>query len=386
MARYEARIGTLRPISSKDRLLNVLAGERTDLPPVVFHSWGDYKVEFAGFHPKFQRYVSDRELMGIERAFYERFRPDWMHLGSAPQRRFWARSRRVEGNRAFIRSRDGTQWIEIQDDYSLAADSSDTPSSGGRPPFSLESKAAIDDYYAAFVSTEDDILKSGRFNHMKYLADMYGDRVLIAINDGLNGWIPGYSFEDSLVACIEKPDLAAYTVFKICERFLTDVRAAKAAGAHAYIFSEGYGGSLCLLSPELEERVEGDAKRWFYSEVRKIGLLPIGYWLGDVRPNMRLINSLDMAGLMIEEDKKGFTLDPVEIRRMLRTEICLFGNVDSALLLRGMPDAIRSAVRRQLKAAAEGPFVLANGSPIVIGTPPENLDAYMQEARQGGRR
>jgi len=57
--------------------------------------------------------------------------------------------------------------------------------------------------------------------------------------------------------------------------------------------------------------------------------------------------------------------------------------LDSTLLRNGTPEAIRSEVRRQRKAAAEGPFVLANGSPIIIGTPVANLDVYMQEARQG---
>ena len=369
-------------MTSKDRILSVLAGERTDTPPVVLHSWGDYKVEFARFHPKFQYFQGGEELAEVERTFYERFRPDWMHLGSAGWQGFWTRPRRVERDRAFIRSGDGQRWIEIQNDYSLT-DYSDIPGWGKSPQLRLESKAAIDDFYKATHSTVEEVISSGRFEHLKRVADEYGDQVLIAINDGMNGGFPGCSFEDSLIVCVEKPDLAAYAIFKACERFLVDVRAAKVSGAHAYIFSEGFGGSMGLLSPKLEERVQGDAKRWFYSEVRKIGILPIGYWLGDVRPNMRLLNSLDMAGLMIEEDKKGFMLDPVEIRRMLRSEICLFGNIDSTLFFRGTPDAIRSEIRRQIKAAAEGPFILANGSPLVIGTPPENIDIFMKEARKG---
>ncbi len=41
------------------------------------------------------------------------------------------------------------------------------------------------------------------------------------------------------------------------------------------------------------------------------------------------------AELMVEEDKNGFALDPLKIRRMLRPETCLIGNVDRTLLLRG---------------------------------------------------
>lgn len=359
-----------------------MSGEVVMPPPVVLHSWGDYKVELAGYHPKFQYYLGGDVLAAIERNLYERFRPDWMHLGSAGWRGFWHRKRKAEDERAFISSEDGNRWIEIRDDYSLA-DYGDVLWAKGGPRLRLESKSAIDEYFSAIACTPEDILTAGRFEHMEILSREYGDRVLIAINDGAPGCcLPGHSFEESLIACVEKPDLVAHYIFRSCERFLTDVRAAKAAGAHAYIFSEGYAGSLDLLSPEMHERLELDTKRWFYSEVKKLGILGIGYWLGDVRPNMRWINKLDMAGLMIEESKKGFVLDPVEIRQSLRSEVCLFGNLDSTLLLRGTPDDIRAEVRRQKRAAEYGPFVMANGSPLIIGTSATNIDAYMDEARR----
>lgn len=368
-------------MNSQDRMLRVLSGESVSPPPVVLHSWGDYKVELAGHHPKFQYYQGGRELAEIERTFHERFRPDWMHLGSAGWKGFWDRARKVEDGRAYLASADGVRWIEVRDDYSLA-DYSDVPWWGKGPTLRLESKAEIDEFYEQIAHSEQQIIESGRFEHMRMLS-VTPDRPLIAINDGAPGsWLHGWSFEDTAIACADKPDLVAYCIYKDCERFLTDVRAAKACGADAYIFSEGFPGSLDNISPAMHERLEGDTKRWFYSEVRKIGVLPIGYWLGDVRPNMALINSLDMAGLMVEESKKTFTLDPVEIRRMLRPEVCLFGNVDSTLLRRGTTDEVRAQVRGQPKAAEYGPFVLANGSPIVPGTPAENLDAY---TREGGR-
>ncbi|HET6455209.1 MAG TPA: uroporphyrinogen decarboxylase family protein [Armatimonadota bacterium] len=361
---------------AKDRMMRVLSGE-TISAPAVLHSWGDYKVELAGFHPKFQYYQGGPELAGIERNFYERFKPDWIHLGSAGWKGFWNRPRKVEDGQAFIRNADDSKWIRIRDDYQL-----DVPWIDQVPKLRLTSKSEIDDYFAASPCTADDILRSGRFEHMEIIAREYGDRVLIAINDGAAGChLSDHSFEETMVACHEKPDLVSHYIFKACERFLTDVRAAKECGAHAYIFSEGFGGSLDLLSPEMHERLEGDTKRWFYAEVRKAGMLGIGYWLGDVRPNMELINSLDMAALMIEESKKGFVLDPVEIRKTLRPEVCLIGNADSLLLKRGPPDQIREEVRRQKKVADFGPFVIANGSPLIIGTPPENVDVFLTEAR-----
>jgi hypothetical protein len=365
-------------------MMRVLSGERGANPPAVFHSWGDYKVELAGFHWKFFPYQGGAELAGVERGFYERFQPDWIHCGSAAGHWSWNRERRVEGNRAFLRSEDGQRWLEIQENYNLAPDPAVPAVPYTGPRLTLESKDAVDAYFDADGTTVDAILASGTFEHMKQLADAFGDRVFIAMNDGMNG-LPGVPYEESVVAAFETPELVAHAIRRQCESFMLRVHAAKACGAHAYIISEGFGGSLGQLSPALEERVQAEGKRWLYAEIRKAGLLPIGYWLGDVRPHMGWLNSLNMAGFLIEEDKKGFALDPLEIRRMLRPETCLFGNLDSTLLLRGTPEAIRAEVRRQRRAAAEGAFVVANGSPIVLGTPAANLDAYMDEARASAR-
>ncbi|NLF18917.1 MAG: hypothetical protein GX595_16930 [Lentisphaerae bacterium] len=41
-------------------------------------------------------------------------------------------------------------------------------------------------------------------------------------------------------------------------------------------------------------------------------------------------------------------------------------------------------MRQQLEAAAYGPFVVANGSPLAPGTPPENVQAMIDATRQYG--
>ncbi len=369
-------------MNSKERMLHVLSGERLSMPPVVLHSWGDYKIELAGIHPKYQYFLGGPELARIETNFYQRFRPDWIHLGSGSSRHWWSRSRQVRESRAFIRSFNSLRWIEIRDNYWLA-ERDDGPLTNDQPRLRLESIREIDEFYDAIYCSESEILASGCFDHIKELSAAYGEEVLIVINDGAPGCgLYDHGFEEALIACAEKPDLVAYAIYRDCESFLERVGAAKSAGAHAYIFSEGFGGSTDLLSPDLHRIIELETKRWFYSEVKKRGMLGIGYWLGDVRPVMDLINGMDMAALMIEEDKKAFQLDPVVIRRQLRQETCLIGNIDSALLLRGTPEEIREAVNRQKTAASYGPFVIANGSPLILGTPPGNIDILMEEARR----
>ena len=89
-----------------------------------------------------------------------------MHLGSAGWRGFWDRARKVEGGKAFLASADGTRWIEVRDDYGLS-DYSDVPWWGKGPTLKLESKAEIDEFFAAIATSEQDMIGSGRFEHMR---------------------------------------------------------------------------------------------------------------------------------------------------------------------------------------------------------------------------
>jgi uroporphyrinogen-III decarboxylase len=126
------------------------------------------------------------------------------------------------------------------------------------------------------------------------------------------------------------------------------------------------------------------AQQRFYRAVASLGLVPITYFLGNVMPLLGDIVRLGAAGLMVEESKKGFTLDVVEIARRLEGAVCLFGNLDSIwCFLRGSEEDVRRETVRQLQAARFGPFVMASGSPVAFDTPAANIKAMIAAARNG---
>ena len=183
-----------------------------------------------------------------------------------------------------------------------------------------------------------------------------------------------------MTLAVERPEEVERWARVNCRRFLEHVKAARMAGADGYIFSEGYGGAIDLLSPHQYERLFLDTKREFYAEVRRVGLRGIAYVLGNVMPYLELINRIRPDALMIEESKKGFVLDPVEVRKRLDPAIVLFGNLDSVLLLEGDPKRIEAELRRQARALRFGPFVFINGSPLCPGTPAANIEAFLRAA------
>ena len=103
-------------------------------------------------------------------------------------------------------------------------------------------------------------------------------------------------------------------------------------------------------------------------------------------PLLSYIRESGVQGLMVEESRKTFHLDVVEIARKLQGKVCLFGNVNTTdLIFRGTPEEIELAVKSQISASKVGPFVMANGSPLVPGTPPENVEALITATHKWGQ-
>ena len=349
--------------SGKERMQKALNGERVFPLPVMPHGWGVYKFQHAGvIHgPEDESEgwaLRGARLAEVDAHFYESFRPDMLHLSGGA----W-RSQPFDSERRRARAELRPAVME------------------------LSSKRAIDEYVNAVTPSEEEIEASGVYAHVPFLVQKYGDEALIALNEGNpvcgvfeNGG-PAGDFQDALIATLEHPDMLAYLIWKLYDAMLVWMRVLKRAGAHAYIGSETCV-SADILSPNTFRALIFPALKHFYESIHQMGLIPITYFLGDVRPLLGDIGAMGVQGLLIEESKKAFSLDVIEIRQRLDERVALFGNVDSIYHLRmGSPTLVAEETLRQCAAAKDGPFIVANGSPICYDTPPENIEAMIQAAR-----
>lgn len=348
-------------MNSKERILKTLQGEKTDTIPVAPHWWGKYKYQLAGIASGFKdlprcRALGGAELAEVDSLFYETFKPDWFHLNDGP--------------RAKVDECPKQEILELKQKVRL-----------------LDSKAVIDEYVSAVYMSVDEMLAASTYEHVRILSSRYGNDVFIAMNEGNpicrildpNGT---FGFEEGLIALAEKPDMMEYLIFREYEMMLEKIKVLKECGCHGFIGSETYCTGD-LISPAMYRSLIFPAQKFFYNEVSKIGMIPITYITGDIFPLIDDINELGVAALMIEESKKNFKLDVIEIRRTLSEDITLFGNVDSVytLLYGSHEDVVRETVK-QLDAAQYGKFIIANGSPIAFDTPKENLSAMISAARE----
>ena len=181
----------------------------------------------------------------------------------------------------------------------------------------------------------------------------------------------------------------AYLLWKLYEAALGRMRVLKSLGAHGYIGSETCV-SPDILSPATFRAIVFPALKLFYESIAQIGLIPVTYFLGDLLPIIDDIAASGARALMIEEPKKGFRLEVGEVYAALDDRMALFGNLDSVYhLLWGDAQTVRAETLRQVARVNGGRtgslppgFIMACGSPLCMNTPPENILAMLETARE----
>lgn len=372
-------------MNSKQRMLAAIEGRQPDLAPVAPHWWGNYKFEVAGKDHMLDRWGDGETMLPVYRTFFERFRPDWLHLsGGYPHRRhgFPSRDYRAvrEGERMFLVAPDGSR-DEILADESLASEHN-----RDRPLDRLPIREAIDHLLAnRHAATAADLIAAGYTDHAAAIVRDYGDEVFVCVNVGAPGVQTLGDYQRSMMALHDYPEGVRRLVQVRYEEALEWARAFATVGVHGWLISEDVAGAD-TISPRMYEELLYPSDCWFFEQVAQLGMVPMVYFCGDVRPLVPLLRDSGAKALLIEDNRKTFSFDVVDMVKQLQGKVCLFGNLDTTdLLLHGGPEQVEAEVRRQLRAAAEGPFVVANGSPLVPGTPPENVDAMIRAARQHGR-
>jgi hypothetical protein len=349
-------------MTAKQKVVAALHGERTETVPAGLHGWGMYKFAHAGrlsdYSLEKQMWkIHGDELFDIECDFQEAFRPDFMQLAEA----FF------ESKKENIQNPDNAELLHAVRGF--------------------DSKTAIDELLDLVYAEPDDLFER-KLGHMKKLADRFGDEIFILFTtegpvhdlldtDGILG------FEDGMVALVQNPPLFDYLLEAMFERQLLYVDKAGEYGAHGYSQSFSY---LCpdMSSPEIYRKRILPVQRTFYSEVERRGLFPILLAWGWVTPLVQYFGDAGIRGLTVEESRKSFTNDIGGIREALDKDIGLFGNVSGEhVLLHGSVQDVRDEVILQIeKAGKRGGFISSSGTPIAFGTPPENVHALIDAARE----
>ncbi len=369
----------------KERMLAALSCEEPDVVPVAPHWWGVYKFEFYGRDPRWAWYALDgRQLAQIDMHFYESFKPDWFHLDEGVPRS--GRDYRIEevNGEFFLVHKSTGERYRIKANQGLEPVGKD--STVKKEKIVLETKGDADVLIERSFAKCEDLIKRGYTDHVEAIVKRYGNDVLIAVNvGGPSGIIYAPGFTQGLIMLYRRPNIMKYLIRKAYEAHLEIAEAYASVGCHAWIISEDRIGAD-IIPPRLYEEFFFEPEKMYFDEVRRLGMIPILYFCGNVIPLLKYIRDLGADGLMVEESRKNFSIDIVKVKEALDGRVCVFGNLDTVnVLWKSDEDSIVKEVKKQLLAATGGGFVASNGSPIAPGTPVGNVRTFVESVRKYGR-
>ncbi len=247
--------------------------------------------------------------------------------------------------------------------------------------------AIIDWFYPlpeAGVESDDD---NGRLELARILATRFGAEKFpyMSVISPLWRCYQLWGFEGLMLGLFEFPDLVRHACERILDHSLRQVEQCAAAGSAGIWLEE------CLtdmINPEQFRRLNLPLIRSLTDAIRAKGMYSIYYYCGNPRTRWGLLLDSGADALALEEGKKDFQIDIVEVAERVRGEMAILGNLDSiAVLERGSEEELRCEIARQLQAGRKNRnrFVMSIGSPVTPATPLDRVRLYCDMVHERGK-
>jgi hypothetical protein len=366
------------PTPGRPGALRALSGEAVSPPPVALFTWEfDYLWKAAGLNP-WQLACGDHETWHrAHMALLERHQPDLL----------WYSGAGSSANPPRVVEEDREKWV-VEDGNgrrcglrkdSLALYDLDTAAKGCDAVGAIATTADADRLIPKFTGWGD-----AYRNGLARLIREVGDRALVLPHHS-----PAYicacyafGFERAMECMLTAPELFRY----VCDRHAAGdrlrMREWKAAGAEACFLADGWA-SCDILSPAMVEEFALPYQRSIVEAAHAEGLKVILWNEGDILPVLAQEAAIPMDAFAFEQPRKGAAVTVDKVRAAFGPQRCLFGNLDSELLLmRNDPEEIAAAVRAQIRQSGAGaPFILSTGSPLPSNIEPDAVEAAIRAVR-----
>ncbi len=401
-------------MNSKERLQKAIAGQPTDVTAVAPAYLSLYLDKRA---QRFYREAYERKLEGravpaggytvpLDHAEDARFRaeailrayevfeeqPDWIHTQPA-ETRAWAKRgeiRFAEG-RWHYADRETGETLDMDETGSLLLPTATRYAYRNRSANAdlwdesagLHTRADIDALTP--IRSAEELEAEGVFAVTKILTERVGDRLPLSCIAPTPFWST-YSllgFQGMMVMMRDDPALFSYLMERRSRQRMEMLKGLTRAGVQ-YVWMEECLSSADLISPRDYERFAHATAGPTIAEAKRLGLTVILYYCGDVIPRLPWLKRLGMDALAVEESKKGFTVDIADVIAGVDGACCVFGNVDAVqVMFDGTRGTIQAEVHRQLTLGQQAHgFVLCQGSPFTLDTPPGKVAWFVHCARQ----
>jgi hypothetical protein len=190
-------------------------------------------------------------------------------------------------------------------------------------------------------------------------------------------------YEEGLITLAGDRPLFRELSARCARNEIARIQPGRKAGGDSVWFTSYYTG-CDTISPRDYTELVFPYEREVCRSAREAGLFVLNWFLGDLMPILDQVLQLPIDALVLEQGRKGYEIDPVEIRRRVGSRLCLFGFGLENDYCEFNRESLTAELARQIDGAGrDGAFVV--GTPIIPPNAlPEALDYYFAEARRLG--
>jgi uroporphyrinogen decarboxylase len=379
----------LAKITSRERLLTVLAGKLPDCVPVApdFSNMIPCRLTGKPFWdiylyndpPLWRAYIDCANHFDVD-AFFEAYYVD-LFGDRSPEAHGWERFIILREDRRIVtqlsRIEDGKRvWHPTADVFRVA----DSP--GYRVPVEKLGLPPEPKRYEPVEGVKPDLVGPDVVRRIK---ELLGDRGIVGI--GLAGTLALHDPEE-IYRYYDNPDKHEEWAQKRIEAVEERFKKLMAFPVKPDFFLCGGSGTLVFQTVQIFRQLALPAVKRAIELATSVGIPTHVHSCGPEKALVKIMAEETHLTVIdpLEEPPMG-DCDLAEMKRLYGNKIILKGNLrTTGVMLRGSPDDVRAAARRCIDAAAEGGgFILSTGDQLGRDTPDENLRAMVETARTYGR-
>lgn len=378
-------------MTNRERMRKTISGGKADHVPVAMVADSDFTAKAAGC-PLWQLRHSDLDTrVKLAAAAHRRFPHNSFFLVSAGSDRRTRESWQlvVEEGRPHLQRLDTGERIEIDPDeaapeWDIKGRRGITSRSGwGNPP---ATEADIERLLGP-APTAQGLLDSGVYDGVVALRRELGDDAYLGLV--AHGIFPAAidimgGFEDGMLALREKPELFRSLLEQLAHRKTPVVEIGTRIGADA-AWLGGYLEGADLISPDVWRNVVMPAHRIQVEAAHRAGLQALFWFLGDAMPLLHDLADLGIDALVIEQPRRGYSSDPIRVRREIGDAFCVYGWNWELDFIQDNRQRITQEVERQIRGAGQdGGFVMGT-TYLTAEARLDTIDAFCEDVLRVSR-
>jgi len=367
-------------VTSKERMMRALSGEKPDRLPVSLHQWQKYHLD------KYLGGISDIEA-------FEKF-------GFDAQAQYFGEVGQTQDQSAALKS-STKNWRIVQQMMSSDPDNRVVHYTVHTPEGTLTYKTAgnlkttwVTEY---MVKRDDDIRLIGKYMPVPRLSlkpvselyDQLGDRGILrgfVWGDQAGCWQHACCLTDVnelLLACFDKPDWVHEFLKLLLEKKLQFIESMK--GAKFDLIETGGGAaSSTLISPDLHRKFCTPYDRKIHDALHKLGFQVSYHTCGGTLGIEELIvaNGCDVSETLAPVSIGG-NQEPWEFAAKIAGRLALIGGMDQfSVLTGGTEKQIRAKVHELFEKVGRNGGYICAASDHFFETPLENLKTFAEAAKE----